>query len=787
LHTNSKRLTLNKIAQTSNAKKGGLFTGKSHAEGGIPAIVTDTGQPIEVEGGEAIITKKATAMFCNELSEINQAGGGVPIPCPDDVEKIMDKFDKGGLITQKEKKQVHDKWKSLVNMTYTELKTYYNSKDGKSSGLTKSEANEQGISSGRESAEWILKMKRQNWKEWSSEMWKWAKKQISFVSRMRGVEGAYFDENNKRTPKLKALLIWGHNPAKFLSGGQIAPKTDNNKVRDWKVRFHLGQGVNFMKWKVENAKTKETKFEDPDKVQIEMFNCKLTNSPKTAMKIFTGEIDKSPIAWVVCEKVKINKDIDPVDPTERLSYNPRKAPNWVDTDGNIVDNYVFEKLITFGRGVYYETPDGELFEVGGYVEQMAKGKKIEENKDQYQLLFDEFEDYSNEPMEIDNTIQELTNTYEQDIDVILGVDEVAERRSELLSWIKNPAKDVKVIIAFSGGKDSVAMVLRAIYDFKIPKSQIELWHHEVDGMGENLFDWKCTPSYCQAFADAMGVPLLFSYSYGGILKEMYRENDYRQPMFFQKVAGGEFIKTEPIKKPEYIKTKRKFPAVANDLKTRWCSSVAKIEVMSKAINNNEKFDIANIVIMTGERRSESKNRAKYHEIEKYRNSNKNRQAITWRCVIDMTEAEIWDLYKKHKIQPHPCYELGWGRCSCQLCIFGQKDTWASINELSPEKVKRVADIEKDLGHSLYNEHEKLPFNPPKYNKTGKSIGQERFQKGKKLDNIYEAKVTRGKSFIPKDALQRWSKEALGEFVSPIFVDEWKLPYGAFNNEQSGAN
>ena len=55
--------------ETSNAKKGGLFVGKSHEDGGIPAIVTDTGQPIEVEGGEAIINKKATALHWEELSK----------------------------------------------------------------------------------------------------------------------------------------------------------------------------------------------------------------------------------------------------------------------------------------------------------------------------------------------------------------------------------------------------------------------------------------------------------------------------------------------------------------------------------------------------------------------------------------------------------------------------------------------------------------------------------------------------------------------------------------------
>jgi DNA polymerase III sliding clamp (beta) subunit (PCNA family) len=201
---------------TSNAKKGGLFVGKSHKEGGIPAIVTDTGQPIEVEGGEAIINKEATAKFWKELSEINQsAGNGVPIPPPSDFDNTIEKMEQGGVVTVNEKKAIYDKWKNLVNMSASELERYANSKDGKESGLSIEEANKLGISSGQESAQWIIKMKRTNWKKWTPEMWKWANKQISFISRMRGVKGDLVNEKKRRTPKFKALLIWGHNPRKY--------------------------------------------------------------------------------------------------------------------------------------------------------------------------------------------------------------------------------------------------------------------------------------------------------------------------------------------------------------------------------------------------------------------------------------------------------------------------------------------------------------------------------------------------------------------------------------------
>jgi hypothetical protein len=75
--------------KTNNGKKGGYFKGRSHAEGGIKAINVDTGQLIEVEGQEVIITKGAVndptlrefegEQLTNKqiLSKINQSGGGV--------------------------------------------------------------------------------------------------------------------------------------------------------------------------------------------------------------------------------------------------------------------------------------------------------------------------------------------------------------------------------------------------------------------------------------------------------------------------------------------------------------------------------------------------------------------------------------------------------------------------------------------------------------------------------------------------------------------------------------
>lgn len=268
---------------------------------------------------------------------------------------------------------------------------------------------------------------------------------------------------------------------------------------------------------------------------------------------------------------------------------------------------------------------------------------------------------------------------------ILSLENEVLQKEQLISWMKNADNKVIFIIAFSGGKDSIAMVLYCLTVLKIPASQIELWHHDVDGDGEQLFDWPCTKSYCLAFANAFGLKIVFSYAGGGILREIYRTNETIQPIYFQQEENGGFIEVKPQDKEKFYNTRRRFPAVSKDLNVRWCSWIAKISVMLKGINHTEKYRNANIVIMTGERRLESTARSQYKQMELYRGASKTRRAIQWRPIIDWSEKDVWDIIQQHHVQSHPCYELGWSRCSCQLCIFGTENTWAAINEISPEK------------------------------------------------------------------------------------------------------
>ena len=125
-------------------------------------------------------------------------------------------------ITEGEKKrrqELYARWRQLVNMSAKSLDNWLDrqlelaKKDPKKHpGMKQSVAAKMGISTGRQSAKWIMRMKQTPVKDWTPEMWRWAGKQVSFISRMKGVAGPLYDENGEPTRKLLSLKVWGHNP-----------------------------------------------------------------------------------------------------------------------------------------------------------------------------------------------------------------------------------------------------------------------------------------------------------------------------------------------------------------------------------------------------------------------------------------------------------------------------------------------------------------------------------------------------------------------------------------------
>ena len=381
----------------------------------------------------------------------------------------------------------------------------------------------------------------------------------------------------------------------------------------------------------------------------------------------------------------------------------------------------------------------------------------------------------------------------------------------------------KIIVLFSGGKDSLAAVLDLL-DAGVPKEKMELWHHDIDGgHPTRRMDWPVTQAYVKAVAEYLGITLRVSWRVNGFWGEVYRigaswpiryidtnSGDVKECRKSHKQIRSEELRERSLselegrerQELESMGLRLKFPAKSGDLATRWCSSILKITVADTIIRNlgleelsslgkrgkfpaksgphqgrwcsgslkaqvegklytdiEELASDAKILVISGERRQESAGRSKYNEMEIHRTNataKAHRLVHQWRNVIDWDERQVWDFIKRHRIAPHPCYAAGWNRCSCAMCIFGLPKHWAGIRELFPEWVAAVEEDERILGFTLDN---------------------------KKTLREY---IGNAESCVCHDDPKALHQLTTGTFsVEDVFVNDWRLPAGAFHGAEGG--
>lgn len=118
----------------------------------------------------------------------------------------------------------------------------------------------------------------------------------------------------------------------------------------FKIRFNLGRGKNYLKWKITDNTNNESFYLDPNKVLLTLVECKLRNQKGTAKKIYEGQ-HKTVCAWIDCKDILVGgqqkvKGIE-------VRYNPKENPYWT-LDGKNVDGYEFDKLLTYENKIICE-------------------------------------------------------------------------------------------------------------------------------------------------------------------------------------------------------------------------------------------------------------------------------------------------------------------------------------------------------------------------------------------------------------------------------------------------
>ncbi len=346
----------------------------------------------------------------------------------------------------------------------------------------------------------------------------------------------------------------------------------------------------------------------------------------------------------------------------------------------------------------------------------------------------------------------------------------------------------RVILLISGGKDSIASYYKLL-ELGVPKQKIEFWHHDIDGGNPTRrMDWRCTSHYIHAFSEAEHIPLRVSWRKNGFFGELYRIGasepiEWQEPEtceIIQCALSKKYIECQKLKEKspadiekqlEQFGYRMKFPMKTGDLSRRWCSAYLKIMVADTVLRNLHNLEQLGkpdgksgkdirLLVVSGERRGESAGRSKYNEMEVHRTNAaaKSRRIVhQWRPVIDYSEKDVWEVLKRHKVNPHPCYRAGWNRCSCAMCIFSTPTLFAGIRELYPEDYRMLRQDEKVLGFTLDNDCDLDTF-----------IGN------------------------AGSCVYHGDKEAIhslvtGEFsADSVYVQgEWKYPAGAFHGAEGG--
>ena len=215
----------------------------------------------------------------------------------------------------------------------------------------------------------------------------------------------------------------------------------------------------------------------------------------------------------------------------------------------------------------------------------------------------------------------------------------------------------KVILSVSGGKDSQAMVEVMVAEAISQEAQDKLLLAYADTGAE----WKESRMQCQEMEAFYGIPLR--------IIEAYR----------------------PL--PEHIERRGMWPSMA----CRYCTSDCKRAAVDKAVREHT----GNILVVTGERREESRKRALLEETGPLsRLSTKDRIVTSFRPMLGFTEQDVWRIIGASGLRHHPAYDYGNERVSCALCVLASENDLRIGAEHHPDLAERYLRMEKKIGHTF---------------------------------------------------------------------------------------
>lgn len=122
---------------------------------------------------------------------------------------------------------------------------------------------------------------------------------------------------------------------------------------------------------------------------------------------------------------------------------------------------------------------------------------------------------------------------------------------------------------------------------------------------------------------------------------------------------------------------------------RFCTQYLKVIPIAEQVYFPLWDEGYHIISWQGIRAAESKKRAQMPEREMTPEGYE-----VYRPILKWTARDVFDLHKKHGIDPNPLYTLGMTRVGCMPCIHVKKEELFEISRRFPEEIERIAEWEK---------------------------------------------------------------------------------------------
>ena len=285
-----------------------------------------------------------------------------------------------------------------------------------------------------------------------------------------------------------------------------------------------------------------------------------------------------------------------------------------------------------------------------------------QDSDQNESGYDFTQDYERDTLTKSHCIHCEYETWQDDKGECMNCDQQQVKTSS------RPHKKLHLVINFSGGKDSCAVLHELCTRYPdTPKSVVFAdtgWEHE------GIIKW------CINIVSRYGLKL-----------------------HVVKSSTKDFI--------SMVRDRGMFPSASY----RQCTSDLKRAPIQKWIRNNiDTSDGTVIVNCMGIRAQESHSRRKQPRLQRRKGEcNSIRTVWQWQPIKDWLVEDVMSCLKGADLPLHPAYEY-LPRLSCRMCIFNSNKEIVAIKENDPETFRVMSDLEEEIGHTMKMEYDKVSKN-----------------------------------------------------------------------------